>query len=125
MQEELVRKQTGWYVHRLGIRLHVASEDTKQTADASRLLADFAPDRPRAYGTSAKKKTSGPEDKLRLYERLVDSVAGPETKSNFGAGYTAVNGNMYSMISKHGWSEFDSPSPSAPPSSGASRGFQS
>ncbi len=51
---------------------------------------------------SAKKKTSVPEDKLRLYERLVDSVTGPETKSNFGAGYTAVNSNMYSMISKHG-----------------------
>lgn len=48
------------------------------------------------------KKTSVPEDKLRLYERLVDSVDGAETKSNFGSGYTAVNGNMYSMISKHG-----------------------
>src|SRR5436305_13765177 len=48
------------------------------------------------------KKTSVPEDKLRLYKRLVDSVAGAETKSNFGAAYTAVNGNMYSMISKYG-----------------------
>jgi hypothetical protein len=49
-----------------------------------------------------KKKTSVPEDKLQLYERLVESVVGTEAKSNFGSGYTAVNGNMYSMISKHG-----------------------
>ena len=51
---------------------------------------------------SAKKRTSVPEDKLRLYERLIEAVAGVEAKSNFGSGYTAVNGNMYSMISKHG-----------------------
>jgi hypothetical protein len=51
---------------------------------------------------SSKKKTSVPEDKLRLYERLIESVAGAKPKSNFGSGYTAVNGNMYSMISKHG-----------------------
>lgn len=50
----------------------------------------------------SKRKTNVPEDKLRLYERLIESVAGAETKSNFGSGYTAVNGNMYSMISKHG-----------------------
>src|SRR6266567_463462 len=48
------------------------------------------------------KKTSDPEDKLRLYERLVDAVDGTERKSNFGSAYTAVNGNMYSMISKYG-----------------------
>ena len=51
---------------------------------------------------TARKKTSVPENELRLYEQLVDSVDGAETKSNFGSGYTAVNGNMYSMISKHG-----------------------
>ena len=51
---------------------------------------------------TAKKRTSVPEDKLRLYERLIEEVAGVEAKSNFGSGYTAVNGNMYSMISKHG-----------------------
>jgi hypothetical protein len=39
---------------------------------------------------------------LRLYERLIDAVDGVEMKSNLGSGYTAVNGNMYSMISKHG-----------------------
>jgi hypothetical protein len=43
---------------------------------------------PHVGGMSAKKK-SVPEDKLRLYERLVDSVDGAETKSNFGSGYTA------------------------------------
>ncbi len=50
----------------------------------------------------AKKKTSVPADKLELYERLVAAVEGVESKSNFGSAYTAVNGNMYSMISKHG-----------------------
>jgi hypothetical protein len=37
-----------------------------------------------------------------LYQRLLDSVDGVDTKSNFGSAYTAVNGNMYTMISKHG-----------------------
>jgi hypothetical protein len=50
----------------------------------------------------AKNKTSVPADKLKLYERLLASVPGIEAKSNFGAGYTAINGNMYTMISKHG-----------------------
>jgi len=45
---------------------------------------------------------SVPSDKLRLYERLVAAVHGAELKSNFGSGYTAINGNMYSMISKYG-----------------------
>lgn len=49
-----------------------------------------------------KKKTSVPPDKLRLYEKLLASTPGIESKSNFGAAYTAVNGNMYSMISKYG-----------------------
>ncbi len=49
-----------------------------------------------------KKKTSVPPDKMALYEKLIDAVEGIESKSNFGAGYTAVNGNMYSMISKYG-----------------------
>ena len=52
--------------------------------------------------TPAKKRTSVPEDKLGLYERLVNALDGAELKSNFGSAYTAVNGNMYSMISKHG-----------------------
>lgn len=51
---------------------------------------------------AAKKKTSVPLDKLRLYERLIAVTDGAETKSNFGSAYTAVNGNMYSMISKYG-----------------------
>ncbi|HYM60703.1 MAG TPA: TfoX/Sxy family protein [Thermoanaerobaculia bacterium] len=49
-----------------------------------------------------KKKTAVPPDKLRLYEKLVASTPGIESKSNFGAAYTAVNGNMYSMVSKYG-----------------------
>jgi hypothetical protein len=49
-----------------------------------------------------KKKTSVPPDKLKLYERLVASTPEIEAKSNFGAAYTAVNGNMYSLISKYG-----------------------
>lgn len=50
----------------------------------------------------AQKKVSAPEDKVLLYRKLLESVEGTETKSNFGSAYTAVNGNMYTMISKHG-----------------------
>ena len=50
---------------------------------------------------AATKKTSVPPDKLALYHALLQA-AGVEAKTNFGAAYTAVNGNMYSMISKHG-----------------------
>ena len=51
---------------------------------------------------AALKKTDVPEDRLRLYRRLLESVPGVAEKSNFGSAYTAVNGNMYTMISKHG-----------------------
>lgn len=51
---------------------------------------------------AAKKKTSVPPEKLRLYEMLIAATSGAEAKSNFGSAYTAVNGNMYSMISKYG-----------------------
>jgi hypothetical protein len=50
---------------------------------------------------AAAKKTSVPPDKLALYHRLLEA-AGIDAKANFGAAYTAVNGNMYSMVSKHG-----------------------
>jgi hypothetical protein len=50
----------------------------------------------------AAKKTSAPEERLRLYRALIDAVPGVAEKSNFGSAYTAINGNMYSMISKHG-----------------------
>ncbi len=50
----------------------------------------------------AKKRTSVPQEKLRLYEKLLSSTPGVTSKSNFGAAYTAVNGNMYSLISKYG-----------------------
>ena len=48
------------------------------------------------------KATGVPPDRLRLYERVIASVEGLDAKSNFGALYTAVNGNMSTMISKHG-----------------------
>ena len=47
-----------------------------------------------------KKATSVPPDRLALYEALVASTPGIDSKSNFGSAYAAVNGNMYSMISK-------------------------
>jgi hypothetical protein len=50
----------------------------------------------------ATKKVTAPPDKVLLYQRLLDAVEGLDTKSNFGSAYTAVNGNMYTMISKHG-----------------------
>jgi hypothetical protein len=51
---------------------------------------------------AAAKKVTAPPDKVVLYERLLASVDGVDRKSNFGSAYTAVNGNMYTMISKHG-----------------------
>ena len=48
------------------------------------------------------KRVAAPPDKVELYERLLASVEGVDRRSNFGSVYTAVNGNMYSMISKHG-----------------------
>lgn len=50
----------------------------------------------------SEKKIAVPPQQLARYQRLLDSVEGVESKSNFGSGYTAVNGNMYSIISKHG-----------------------
>ena len=51
---------------------------------------------------SVQQKTAVPPEKLVLYQRRLDSVEGIETKSNFGSAYTAINGAMYSIISKHG-----------------------
>lgn len=51
---------------------------------------------------TTEKKTNVPSEKLALYERLIRATKDVEEKSNFGSAYTAVNGNMYSMISKHG-----------------------
>jgi hypothetical protein len=48
------------------------------------------------------KRVAAPAEKVERYERLLASVEGVDRRSNFGAAYTAVNGNMYSMISKHG-----------------------
>jgi hypothetical protein len=50
----------------------------------------------------ASKKVTAPPERVRLYQRLLESVEGVDAKSNFGSAYTAVNGNMYTMISKHG-----------------------
>ena len=49
-----------------------------------------------------RKASSVPPEKLALYERLLASVDGVEGKANFGSGYTAIDGNMYTVISKHG-----------------------
>jgi len=43
-----------------------------------------------------------PPKQLRLYQKLLVSIPEIKPKENFGAAYTAVNGNMYSMISKYG-----------------------
>jgi hypothetical protein len=51
---------------------------------------------------TAAKRVTAPPDKLALYQRLIEAVEGVDARSNFGSAYTAVNGNMYSMISKHG-----------------------
>ena len=51
---------------------------------------------------AAAKQTDVPEERLELYRALLAAVPGVAEKSNFGSAYTAVNGNMYSMISKHG-----------------------
>jgi hypothetical protein len=48
------------------------------------------------------KKVSAPAEKLALYRRLIEAVEGIDARSNFGSAYTAIDGNMYSMISKHG-----------------------
>ena len=49
----------------------------------------------------AAKKVTAPPDKVLQYQRLLEAV-GVDAKSNFGSAYTAINGNMYTMISKHG-----------------------
>ena len=48
------------------------------------------------------RRVTAPPDKVEQYERLIAAVEGVERRSNFGSAYTAANGNMYSMISKHG-----------------------
>lgn len=48
------------------------------------------------------KKVTAPADKVELYRKLLASVEGVDSKSNFGSAYTAINGNMYTMISRHG-----------------------
>jgi len=50
----------------------------------------------------ADKRVVAPPEKVELYRKLLASVEGIDTKSNFGSAYTAINGNMYTMISKHG-----------------------
>jgi hypothetical protein len=48
------------------------------------------------------KAITAPPERVALYERLLASVDGADRRSNFGSGYTAINGNMYSVISKYG-----------------------
>ena len=48
------------------------------------------------------KAMKAPPEKIAAYERLLRSVPEIDEKSNFGSAYTALNGNMYSLISKYG-----------------------
>ena len=48
------------------------------------------------------KKVVAPDSKQLLYQRLLLSVPDVDVKSNFGSAYAAINGNMYTIISKHG-----------------------
>ncbi len=50
----------------------------------------------------ARKQTSVPPERLVLYEQLIATLRDVEVKSNFGSAYTALNGNMFTMLSKHG-----------------------
>ena len=50
----------------------------------------------------AAKKVVAPPEKVELYQKLLASIKGIDAKSNFGSAYTAIDGNMYTMISKHG-----------------------
>jgi hypothetical protein len=43
-----------------------------------------------------------PPDKVALYEKLISATPGVERKTGFGSPYTAINGNMYSMMAKDG-----------------------
>jgi hypothetical protein len=51
---------------------------------------------------AAARNPNVPEDRLALYRALLQAVPDVAEKANFGSAYTAVNGNMSSMISKHG-----------------------
>ena len=51
---------------------------------------------------TVRKRVAAPAEKVAIYERLLASVEGIEARSSFGSAYTAVNGNMYSMVSKYG-----------------------
>ena len=49
-----------------------------------------------------RKVVAAAPDRMQRYERMIASVEGLDVKSNFGSLYTAVNGNMSTMISRHG-----------------------
>lgn len=51
---------------------------------------------------AAAKRINVPEPELALYQRALELLDAAEAKSNFGSAYTAVNGNMWSMISRYG-----------------------
>ena len=48
------------------------------------------------------KKKTIPEDKLKLYEALVQSVPDLALNNQFGFPYTSLNGHMFSLLSKNG-----------------------
>lgn len=50
-----------------------------------------------------KEKLVIPPEKQALYEKVVTTIPGMELKTNFGFPYTAINGNMYTLLSKSGY----------------------
>lgn len=48
------------------------------------------------------KNSPVPPEQLALYERLIATLPDVELRSNFSTAYTALAGNMFTMISKHG-----------------------
>ncbi len=50
----------------------------------------------------AKKEKKIPEGTIKLYEALVHAIPDLEIKNSFGFPYTALNGHMFSLLSKSG-----------------------
>jgi hypothetical protein len=77
-------------------------ESTAKKSTAKKSTAKKSTAKKSTAKKSTAKKSTAQAAKLELYRRLLASVPGVKEKTNFGSSYTAVNGNMYSIISKHG-----------------------